>query len=374
MKPYSLMRIAGIRIVVDPTWFFVFILVVASLGGGYLPVVAPQLSAIESWGLGAIAAVLLFASVLLHELSHALLARAAGIPVPRIRLFLFGGVSEMTAEPHEPRWEFRIAAAGPAVSLMIAGIAEAAAWALEGPEPSGTRALVEYLAAANLLLALFNLLPGLPLDGGRILRAWLWSRHGNLLRATRTAGRSGAAIGWGLVVMGFATFLFQNYLGGLWFIILGLFLGRAATTTTEAALLRDSLTGVRVRQLMTREVVAVPAHASLEEMVKEIALRRPHAVYPVLNGEEYVGIIAVDQVRRVPRDEWIRTPVRQIMTPAALAPSVAPEDDCLGALERMIREELQFMAVVQDGRVVGALSHRDILELYRVRSALGPTR
>jgi Zn-dependent protease/CBS domain-containing protein len=374
MKPYSLMSIAGIRIVVDPTWFFVFLLVVASLGGGYLPVVAPHLSAIENWGLGVVAAILLFASVLVHELSHALLARSAGIPVPRIRLFLFGGVSEMTAEPHEPRSEFRIAAAGPAVSLLIAAVAEGAARALEGPEPSGARALVEYLAAANLLLALFNLLPGLPLDGGRMLRAWLWSRHGNLLRATRTAGRSGATIGWGLVALGFATLLFQNYLGGLWFVILGLFLGRAATTTTEAALLRDSLSGVRVRQLMTREVAAVPAHASLEEMVREIALRRPHSVYPVLNGEEYVGVIGVEQVRRVPRDEWIRTPVRQVMTPAALSPPVAPEDDCLGALERMIREDRQFLAVVQDTKVVGALSRRDILELYRVRAALGPVR
>jgi Zn-dependent protease/CBS domain-containing protein len=371
MKPYSLMRIAGIRIVVDPTWFFVFLLVVASLGGGYLPEVAPHLSAIQDWGLGVIAAALLFASVLVHELSHALLAKNAGIPVPRIRLFLFGGVSEMTAEPHEPRTEFRIAAAGPATSLMIAAVAGGAARALAGPEPSGVRALVEYLAAANLLLALFNLLPGLPLDGGRILRAWLWSRHGNLLRATRTAGRSGAAIGWGLVALGFVSILLQNFLGGLWFVILGLFLGRAATTTTEAALLRDSLAGVRVRQLMTREVAAVPAHASLEEMVRETALRRPHTTYPVLTGDEYVGVITIEQVRRVPRDEWIRTPVRQVMTPAALAPPVGPEDDCLGALERMIREDLAFLAVVQDARVVGALSRRDILELYRVRSTLG---
>ncbi|HKQ96723.1 MAG TPA: CBS domain-containing protein, partial [Candidatus Polarisedimenticolia bacterium] len=203
---------------------------------------------------------------------------------------------------------------------------------------------------------------------------WLWSRHGNLLRATRTAGRAGAAIGWGLVGLGFLAILFQNFLGGLWFVILGLFLGRAATTTTEAKLLRESLTGVRVRQLMTPEVATVQAHASLEEMVREIALRRPHAIYPVLTGDEYAGLIAVEQVRRVPRDEWIRTPVRQVMTPAALAPAIAPDDDCLGVLERMIREDLQFVAVAQDGKVVGALSRRDILELYRVRSALGPVR
>jgi len=370
MQPHSLMRVGGIRIVVDPTWFLVFLLVVGSLGSDYLPAAAPHLKAVTSWFLAVLAALLLFGSVLVHELSHAFLARRAGIPVPRIRLFLFGGVSEMSAEPHEPRAELRIAVAGPLTSLAIAALGFACSVALEGPKPSGARAMVEYIAVANLLLALFNLLPGLPLDGGRILRALLWWHHGNLLRATRTAGRSGAVLGWLLAALGLVRVLLGGWLGGLWLMVVGLFLSRAAMATTESSLLRESLRGARVRQLMTREVVTVPDHISLDEMVREIALQRPFAAYPVVAGDQYAGMIDLDRVRRVAREDWVRTPVRQVMTMAALAPPVAPDDDVLMVLERMLREDRNLFTVVVEGRVTGVLARVDILKLYRVRSTL----
>jgi len=373
MHSFSLMRVAGIRIVIDPTWVLVFLLVVGSLGSDYLPAVAPHLPVIASWLLAVLAALLLFASVLVHELSHAYLARRAGIPVPRIRLFLFGGVAEMSAEPHEPRAELRIAAAGPVTSLAIAALGFAGTVALEGSRYDGARALVEYVTVANLLLGLFNLLPGLPLDGGRILRALLWWHHGNLLRATRTAGRSGAAMGWALAALGLVRLLFGGWIGGLWLVIIGLFLSRAATAHSESSLLRETLRGARVRQLMTRDVVSVPDHISLDEMVREIALQRPFAAYPVVAGDQYVGMIGLDQVRRVAREEWVRTPVRQVMTLASLVPPVTPDDDALGVLERMLREDRGLIAVVVDGRVKGVLSRIDILELYRVRSTLGAT-
>jgi Zn-dependent protease/CBS domain-containing protein len=373
MRAYPLMRVAGIRIVVDPTWLFVFALVVFSLGGDYLPEVAPHLSVPAAWMFGVIAALLLFASVLVHELSHAVLARRAGIQVPRIRLFLFGGVSEMAAEPHEPRAEFRIAAAGPLTSLALAGGAAMLARATVSPVPGGFHVILDYLAVANLFLGLFNLLPGLPLDGGRILRAWLWSRHGNLLRATRTAGRMGAAIGLAFVGIGVVFLVLQAFIAGLWLIILGFFLNRAASANYEAALLRDVLRDLRVRQVMIRDVVAVPDHVSLDEMVKEIVLPHPHRIYPVMNGDQMVGLIGIDQVRRMPRDEWIRTPVRQAMTPAALVPPVGPEDATVTVLERMIREDLSLVPVAVDGRIIGILSRTDILEHYRIRSSLAAT-
>jgi len=371
MQPYSLMRVGGIRIVIDPTWVLVFLLVIGSIGTDYLPVAAPQLPVLTSWLLAVLAALLLFGSVLVHELSHAFLARRAGIPVPRIRLFLFGGVAEMAAEPHEPRAELRIAAAGPLTSLAIAALGFAGTVALEGTKPSGARALVEYLAVANLLLGLFNLLPGLPLDGGRILRALLWWHHGNLLRATRTAGRSGAVMGWLLAALGLVRVVFGGWLGGLWLVIIGLFLNRAAMATTESSLLRESLRGARVRQLMTRDVVTVPDHISLDEMVREIALQRPFAAYPVVAGDQYAGMIGLDQVRRVAREEWVRTPVRQVMTVATLAPPVTPDDEVLAVLERMLREDQSLIGVVVEGRVTGVIARIDILELYRVRSTLG---
>jgi Zn-dependent protease/CBS domain-containing protein len=374
MRPLSLMRVGGIRVIVDPTWFLVFALVVVSLGSDYLPAAAPHLTAFVSWILAVVAALLLFGSVLVHELSHAWLARRAGIAVPRIRLFLFGGVSEMMSEPHEPRAELRIAAAGPATSLLIAAVAYACALGLEGTSATAPRVIVEYLAVANLLLGMFNLLPGLPLDGGRILRAWLWWQHGNLLRATRTAGRVGVGLGWTLAALGFARFISGafsgGWLGGLWLVIIGLFLSRAALATAESSLLRESLRGMRVRQLMTRDVATVPDHISLEEMVREIALHRPHDSYPVLADGQFAGVIGIDQVRHVPRDEWIRTPVRQVMTPAAMAPPLGPEDECLAALERMLREDRGLLAVVTESRLIGVLSRVDVLKLHRLRSSL----
>src|SRR5262249_19183467 len=150
-----------------------------------------------------------------------------------------------------------------------------------------------------------------------ILRAWLWSRHGNLLRATRTAGRAGSAIGFAFIGLGFLMLLVQVYVGGLWLVILGFFLTRAATASYQAAVLRDMVAGVRVRQLMVRDAITVPDHISLDEMVQEIILRHPHRVYPVMNGDQVIGLVGIEQVRRVPRAEWIRTPVRQVMTPAA---------------------------------------------------------
>ncbi len=370
MPPYRLMRIAGIRIVIDPTWLIVFALVVISLGGDYIPTAAPHVSPPGAWTLGVVAAVLLFGSVLLHELSHALLARRAGIHVPRIRLFLFGGVSEMAAEPHEPRAELRIAAAGPATSLLLAALAATLQRAFTGPGPTGMNVLFGYLATANLLLGLFNLLPGLPLDGGRILRAWLWSRHGNLLRATRTAGRAGTTIGFIFIGLGFLLLVVHVYVSGLWLAVLGFFLTRAATASYQTALLRDMLAGVRVRQLMVRDAITVPDHISLDEMVQETILRHPHRVYPVMNGEQVIGLVGIEQVRRVPRAEWIRTPVRQVMTPAALVPPVAPEDETVNVLERMIREEALLLPVVQEGRMIGVLSRGDILQHYQIRSTL----
>ena len=371
MNSYSLMRFGGIRIVVDPTWIFMFLLVVVSLGGDYFPDRAPHVTRPAGWLLAVVGAVLLFVSVLVHELSHAWMAKRAGIQAPRIRLFLFGGISEMAAEAHSPGAELRIAAAGPLTSLGLALVSMLAARTLAGPEPTSGRALLAYLAAVNLGLALFNLLPGLPLDGGRMLRAWLWSHHGNLLRATRTAGRCGMLIGILLMGLGLASLAIRGYMAGLWLILVGFFLQRSASTSYEMVLLRDRLAGVRVRQLMTREVDTVPDHISLDELAREHFFRFARGAFPVMNGSTLAGMVSIGEVRRVPHDEWVRTPVRQVMSPVERVPPVGPEDDCLIVLERMIREDVSPLAVVQSGRVVGILSRRDILQQYRNRSAQG---
>jgi Zn-dependent protease len=365
------MRVAGIRIVIDPTWLFVFALVVWSLATGYFPAADPSVGGAEAWTLGVVAGLLLFASVLVHELSHALLARRAGVPVPRIRLFLFGGVSEMAKEPPDPRSELRIAIAGPLTSLALAALF----WGLQRTGlPSlvpGGELVVGYLASINLVLGVFNLVPGFPLDGGRILRAWLWWRRGDLLSATRTAGRAGSVVGYALMGLGLVNLITGATLGGIWMILIGMFLNQAAGTSYQSALLKDLLSGVRVRERMTREVIAVPEHASLEDLVTDYFHRYAHGSFPVsASGARLAGVVSLSQVKTIPRDEWSRTPVRQIMTPSERACALDPEEDCFAALEKMMRCDAGRLPVVVSGEIVGILSRRDVMKLFQVRSDL----
>src|SRR2546428_4499309 len=247
MRGFNLMNIVGIRVVIDPSWLFIFFLVVWSLATGYFPETQPPIQGGAAWVLGAIAALLLFGSVLVHELSHALLAQRAGIPVPRIRLFLFGGVSEMASEPQTPRTEVRIAAAGPLTSFGLAILFYLLSVTGLPSLVNGGRQVVDYVAALNLALGLFNLLPGFPLDGGRILRAWLWARRGNLLSATRTAGRAGSIVGFRLLGLGLLQLVKNHNLRGLWLVDLGILLNQAAPASFQLVLLPGTLSGDRVR-------------------------------------------------------------------------------------------------------------------------------
>ena len=371
MRGFNVMRIAGIRVMVDPSWLIIFFLLVWSLATGYFPQARPPIEGRAAWVLGVAAALLLFGSVLVHELSHALVAQRAGVSVPRIRLFLFGGVSEMTSEPPDPRSEVRIAAAGPLTSFALAFAFYAILLSGLPSIVPGGRQLVVYLSALNLVLGLFNLLPGFPLDGGRLLRAWLWARSGNLLSATRKAGRAGSVVGFGLMGLGLIELVKGGNLGGLWFMVIGIFLNQAASASYESLLMRDTLSGCRVRQIMTQPVIAVPEHASLDELARDYFFRHPRGSFPVSSGELFAGMVSLDQLKSVPRDEWLRTPVRQIMTPAERLRPLGPEDDCTTALEAMVREEVGRLPVVSGGRIVGILSRRDVMQLLKVRSDLG---
>jgi Zn-dependent protease/CBS domain-containing protein len=373
MRGFDLMKVAGIRIVIDPSWLFIFFLVVWSLATGYFPEAYPPIHGRAAWVLGVAAALLLFGSVLVHELSHALLAQRAGILVPRIRLFLFGGVSEMASEPQNPRTEVRIAAAGPLTSFALATLFYLLSMTGLPSLIVGGRQVVDYLTALNLALGLFNLLPGFPLDGGRILRAWLWARSGNLLSATRAAGRAGSIVGFGLMGLGLLQLVQSHNLGGLWLMVIGIFLNQAASASYEFLLLRDTLSAYRVRQVMTHPVITVPEHASLEELAHEYFFRHPRGTFPVTSGagDLFAGMVSLEQLKGVPREEWTRTPVRQIMTPAAHLRPLDPEDDCATALEIMVRGDLGRLPVISGGRIAGILSRRDIMQLFKIRSDLG---
>ena len=371
MRGHRLMTIAGIQVLIDPSWLFIFVMVVWSLAKGYFPETEPQISGAGAWMLGVVSALLMFTSVLVHELSHALIAKRAGIDVPRIRLFLFGGVSEMTAEPTSPAVEVRIAAAGPLTSFALAILFFALSLTGLPSAVYGGRNVTDYLAGINVLLGLFNLLPGFPLDGGRILRAWLWARRGELLSATRTAGRAGSFVGFALMGLGLVQLVAARNLSGIWMILIGLFLHQAAGSSYETLLFRDALSGVSVRRLMTQPVISVPEHASLDELAQDYFFRHPRGSFPVASGDRFAGMVSLEQLKSVPRDEWVRTPVRRIMTPAASIRPLAPDDGVVTALEAMVRGDAGRLPVVTEGRIVGILSRRDVMRLFKIRSDLG---
>ncbi len=370
MQSLQIARVFGIRVVIDPTWLFIFLLVVWTLAVGYFPSQEPPITGGLAWWLGVVAALFLFVSVLVHEMSHALLAIRYGIKVPRIRLFLFGGVSEMASEPTDPRAELRIAAAGPATSIALAVLFWLALLSGFAAGLPGGNAVLVYLATINLALGIFNLLPGFPLDGGRILRAFLWARHGSLIRATRTAGTAGSFVGYGLMAWGLWTLFNGGMIGGIWLILIGMFLHQAAGQSYRAVLLKDLLSGVRVRQLMVQPVITVPGHASLEELVTDYFYRHPHGSFPVADGDRLLGMVSLEQIKSVPREEWAATPVRRVMSPAERLTPLDPEEDCVTALERMVQEDVGRLPVVTAGRIVGILSRRDVMQLFQIRSNL----
>lgn len=363
----TLFWIRGIPIRVHASWLVVYGLIAWTLAVGYFPQALPELGAAAHWVSALLAALLLFASVFLHELSHALTARRLGIPVASITLHVFGGVSQLEREPDRPGAELAIALAGPLTSLALA----AAIWlgaALVDPAPVAA-AIARYLVVINAVVGVFNLVPGFPLDGGRVLRALLWRARGDLGWATRIASQAGSAVGLALIVVGAWRALVGEFLGGLWFVVIGLFLRQAAQASYQQLVVRRALAPRRVREAMTRDVVHVPPDLDLARLVDEFFW--PHHVtsFPVVAGGRVQGIVSVHALGDVPRERWGTTPVERIMVRLTEALVAAPDDSLWVALEKVSRNGLGRLAVVEGGRLVGYLSVKDITHVLTVTTA-----
>jgi Zn-dependent protease/predicted transcriptional regulator len=365
--------VRGIQIIIDYSWFIIFFLVMYTMAESYFPQAQGQFTKGQYWIMGLVSATLLFASVLLHELAHSFVALKHGIQVTSIRLFIFGGVAQVSSEPSSGRHEFLIALSGPATSMALAfffaivygflaltGLwrpAEAVAW---------------YLLWANVLLAFFNMIPGFPLDGGRILRAILWDRWDDMARATKVVSQIGNAFALFMIVLGILQFFFtQSLISGLWFIFIGLFMKQSAVGSYHAVVLKKALSGVPIRQIMTENVVTVDWLVSLEDLVREFIYRYHFTNFPVFDREEFVGMVSLGQVKTIAKELWAFKQVRDIMTPVELVASLRPTDDATEALARMITDDLGRMPVVEDGRLVGIVSRRDIMNLFKIKSDLG---
>ena len=371
MQGVKVFRILGIQISLNYTWFIVFGLIAWSLASGYFPYHYPGLSRSAHWMMGFLGAVFLFLSVLAHEVTHSYIAKKEGIDVSEITLFIFGGVSQLTKEPEDSQKELKVAIGGPASSLVLALIFWILSKAtLQFPNLLLFTGLLSYLAFINLSLAVFNLIPGFPLDGGRILRAIYWRKTNNLRKATQIASEAGKWVGVGIILLGLFWILMGNLIGGFWFVIIGIFLRSAAEGGYQQVIMKSALEGVKVKELMSRGVISVQPSVGIDRLVEDFYLTHKHDTYPVIDGDRIVGIITLKQVKEIPRDQWAEKTVRDMMMPLREEITLDPDGQAADALEKMVRSGEGRLPVVKDGKVVGMITRRDILHLLQIKTDL----
>jgi Zn-dependent protease len=358
--------IRGIPVYVHVGWVFIYALITWSLAVGYFPQALPDLPAAAHWINGLMAALLLFVSVLLHELSHSFVAMGQGLRVRGITLHVFGGVSQIEEEARTPRAELLIAAAGPVTSFLIAAALGALVrWG--GLPPGSTRAILVYLGFVNVAVGAFNLLPGYPLDGGRVLRAALWKWYGSLERATYLASQAGVGLAYGLMALGVLQILGGGIIGGAWMVLLGLFLSTAAEVGYAHTSVRRMLAKISVADVMTRDVITVAADATVAELV-DLFWAHHVTSFPVVEGDAVRGIVTVQSVHDVPRERWTQARVRESMRPLTDDLVVAPHDSLVRALDKASRSGIGRLAVMDGGRLRGYLSLKDITHVLTLHA------
>ncbi|MGW2033887.1 site-2 protease family protein [Streptomyces sp. NPDC001761] len=359
----SLGRIAGVRVGLHWSVLVIVVLVTVALARGEFPTAHPGHPAVQYWGLAALTAVVFLVSLLAHELAHAVVARRNGVQVDGITLWMLGGAARLHSEATTPAAELRIAAVGPLTSLLAGGVLAGVAAALHTLRASGLVVeAVAWLSAINILLAVFNALPAAPLDGGRLLRAFLWHRTGDRLRATRGASAAGRALGWFMVVTGFAAVLFGHNLSGLWPALIGWFLISAATAEVRQAETRGVLGGVPVSRVMTPDPVTVPETATLAGFLAEGPFGHyRHSAFPVLAADgSVVGLLTVRRVQATPAQARARTTVHDVMRPLGDIVTAAPDEPVLDLLPRLEASPARRAVVLDEGHLVGILTLADI--------------
>jgi Zn-dependent protease len=361
---FELGRLFGIRIGINWSWLLVFALIVWTLAVGVFPETNPGRSDGTYIALALVAAVLFFGSLLLHELGHAVQARREGVEIEGITLWLFGGVAKFKGMFPSAGAEFRIAIAGPLVSLALGLLFVGGAWAISGPDE--VDAVSAWLGYTNLVLLAFNMLPALPLDGGRVLRAALWQRNRNFREATRIAATVGRGFGFFFIALGVFMFIFQGSFSGAWLAFVGWFLLQAATSEDNYAIVSDALGDLRVRDLMIREPVTVRADSTIGQFMDDVAWNRRYTSYPVADDGRVVGLLAFRCVAEVPRVEWDSRRVRDCMIPLERVPVLGEGDAAVDALAALSESELNRGVVLDDGRLAGFVSITDLARALEV--------
>ncbi|MFH1639112.1 MAG: site-2 protease family protein [Chloroflexota bacterium] len=349
-------RIAGIDIGVNASWILAFVLITWSLAVGFFPSSYGGWSQGTYWVAGIIAALLLFASVLVHELAHSLVARSHGMAVSSITLFIFGGVSNLEEEPGKAISEFMMAIVGPLASLGLAGLFWVLARLIGGGN-SVPAAIMGYLSLINALLAGFNLIPGFPLDGGRVLRSIIWGATKDLHKATNVASMVGQVVGWMFIAIGFYQVFAGNFLNGIWIGFIGWFLNNAADASRRETSMREYLRGVRVRDVMDPSPECTSPDTLINDVVQNVFFQRGYRAAPVCDDHGVMGIVTITDVKKLPQQEWADTPVAKIMTRKPLY-SVKVDDDLSSALKLLAQYGLNQLIVMDKKEGLAGLLNR----------------
>jgi Zn-dependent protease len=386
---FRLGKLFGIQIRVDWSWLVIFFLISWNLSTS-LGEAHGDWNTILRWSVAVVAALLFFLSVLAHELAHSLVAQSRGMTVRSIRLHLFGGVSNIQREPDSPKSEFVMAILGPVTSLVIgvvllvlvaltsnlSAVSGQPAQQMLGQFGPVTTVML-WLGSVNLTLGIFNLIPGFPLDGGRVLRSILWAITDNLRRATQWASWVGRGISWLMIFAGISMAFGANVLGGgfangLWLAFIGWFLHNAAVQSYQQMVIRDALEDVPIDEVMQRNPETVRPDRTVGNLVHNHIMQSDDHAFPVVEDDQLVGIVTLDDVRSVPRDKWGSTYVREIMTPAEELVTVNPDEDASRALDQLAGRDVRQLPVLREGRLEGLVRRRDIVKWLQLQSDVNP--
>ncbi len=367
----TLFKMLGFEVRVDASWLLIAFLITWSLAVGVFPNELPGLLTGTYWWMGIAGALGLFGSIVIHEFSHSIVARYYGVPMKGITLFIFGGVAEMEEEPPNPKTEFLMAIAGPLASVAIGGVFYAIGAAARTSWPIEFLAVVGYLSSTNWLLAGFNMIPAFPLDGGRVLRAALWQRSGNLVRATRTAAFAGSSFGTLLIVGGVLQLLWGNFVGAVWWFLLGMFLRMVSAASYHRVLLQSVLKGEPVRRFMNRNLVSVPPDITVQDLVDNYIYKYHRKMFPVVtDSQQLVGCVSTEQVKKLPRSEWSQHNLREIAQPCSRQNTITPDTDAAKVLSIIGRAEDSPLLVVENDQLVAFVSPQDLLHFLSIKLEL----
>lgn len=370
-RSVTLFTLLGFKVQVDASWVFLALLITWSLAVGFFPRQFEGLDTTTYWILGVAGAVGLFFSIIFHEMSHSLVARRYGLPMRGITLFIFGGVAHMEREPDTAKTEFLMAIAGPISSFVLGAIFYVVGVvAASGGLADYVVGLVQYLAFINVVLAVFNLVPAFPLDGGRVLRAVLWHWKGSIRWATRIAARAGSMFGWVLIALGVTSVLMGNFIGGMWWFLIGMFVRGAANLSYRQLLTRQLIEGEPVSRFMVENPLTVGPDLTVQDLVEHYIYRYHHEMFPVTDDARLIGCVGTKQVKEVPRKDWGRRAVGDVVVPCSDENTIDADVDAVRALSRMSRSGNSRLMVTEGERLVGIVALKDMLRLLSLKMDL----